>query len=336
MENLKITEEYKLFKESKSIHKLKIEKFISVIRLIESKNKVWLSISLQLSERSESNIECSIYILDNGNEKRFIHKFNKVLKKSEEYCIPKFLEIIELLENKEKFLPNNDLTIGIELTEFFETVRKITIPRKTQRNQIISDLKDIFESKVGSDVVLLVGDKKILAHKVILMIRSPVFAAMFSHQLKENKENEITIPDMDPEVCEKLLEYIYTENVTGLDEIAEFLYEEADKYQLPALKELCEESFCRGVTVENAVKYLVLLDRHHDDEKFFDYVLKFIALNSKKIVTTADYKELEKTNPGLLLTIVTMICSMKSTFLVINIAALSVRAKNLEHLYIFP
>ncbi|CAG5075219.1 Protein of unknown function [Cotesia congregata] len=143
MENLKITEEYKLFKESKSIHKLKIEKFIS------------------LSERSESNIECSIYILDNGNEKRFIHKFNKVLKKSEEYCIPKFLEIIELLENKDNFLPNNDLTVVIELTEFFETEQKMIVPIKTPTHQLIIDMKGIFESKAGSDVVLLVGGKKI-------------------------------------------------------------------------------------------------------------------------------------------------------------------------------
>ncbi|CAG5075220.1 Similar to SPOP: Speckle-type POZ protein (Pongo abelii) [Cotesia congregata] len=99
---------------------------------------------------------------------------------------------------------------------------------------------------------------------------------------------------MDPEVCEKLLEYIYTENVTGLDEIAELLYVEADKYQLPDLKELCEDSFCRCVTIKNAVKYLVLMDRHLDSKKFFDYVLRFIALNSEKIVATANFKKLKK------------------------------------------
>ncbi|CAG5072492.1 Protein of unknown function, partial [Cotesia congregata] len=149
-----------------------------------SKNNGWLSISLYQSSQYVSKIECSLYILDNRNEQQFIQKFNTVLNKSEEYCIPKFLEIIELLENKEKFLPNNDLTIGIELTEFFETVRKITIPRKTQRNQIISDLKDIFESKVGSDVVLLVGDKKILAHK------SSVCSNVFpSAQRKQRERN---------------------------------------------------------------------------------------------------------------------------------------------------
>ncbi|CAG5109396.1 Similar to SPOP: Speckle-type POZ protein (Pongo abelii), partial [Cotesia congregata] len=160
---------------------------------------------------------------------------------------------------------------------------------------------------------LLVGDKKtkILAHKLILTTCSPVFAAEFSYQLKIKGGNEITLPDMDPEVCEKLLEYIYTENVTGLDEIAERLYEQAVKHQLTALKKLCEDSFCRGVTVENAVKYLVLLDRHHADKKFFDNVLRFIALNSKTVIKTPEFKELEKINPGLLTTIVTMIASVK-------------------------
>ncbi|XP_074096146.1 speckle-type POZ protein B-like [Cotesia typhae] len=347
MENLCISERYNLIEECNIIHKWKIEKFIAFIRLysyiesyknfksyfsnqndinsglrrdwylnlnfnyINSENKEWITISLNHDSSQTTAVQCSLFILDNRNEKQFIQKFSKVFYRSEIWSIPKFLEINELLINNEKFLPNDDLTVGIELTEFFETTVEIEVPKKTPRHQLNTDLKDVFESKAGSDVVLLVGDKKILAHKLILTIRSPVFAAMFSHQLKENKENEITIPDLDPEVCEKMLEYIYTENVTGLDEIVEFLYEEADKYQLPALKELCEESFCRRVEIENAIKYLVLLDRHHADEKFFDYVLKFIALNSKIIVTTADYKQLEKINPGLLLTITTMICKIK-------------------------
>ncbi|XP_044582700.1 speckle-type POZ protein B-like [Cotesia glomerata] len=340
MENLTIAEDYTFFNKRKIVYKWKIEEFLGLLHTytyskndeifrsnffpnnfnwnlqlkfnnIESENKKWITINTKYDVRTEIRFKCSLYILDNKNEKQFIQKFNTVIKDRQEYCIPKFLEITELLENKQKFLPNNELTVGIELTEFLETEKIITVPMKTSRHQLTIDLKDVLESKAGSDVVLLVGDKKILAHKVILTIRSPVFAAMFSHQLKENKENEITIPDMDPEVCEKLLEYIYTENVTGLDEVVELLYEEADKYQLPALKELCEESFCRNVKIENSVKYLVLLDRHHADEKFFDYVLKFIALNSKTIMETADYKELEKKNSGLILTIVRMICSIK-------------------------
>ncbi|CAG5072956.1 Similar to Tdpoz5: TD and POZ domain-containing protein 5 (Mus musculus) [Cotesia congregata] len=350
MEKLKVTQDYSVVEKQKLIYQWKIVDFIPLIRLYsyskesntlqsnfrdhvedshdhrirylklnfnsrESANKEWISISLSPNIKYYVDTKYSVYILDNLHKKQFIQIFDKVLvKKPEEFCIPKFVEISKLLEMKDKFIPNNHLTIGVKVTGFIRTnSKRIENQLKTSRNQLVRELKDIFESKAGSDVVLLVGDKKIkiLAHKLILTSRSQVFAAEFSHQLKIKGGNEITIPDMDPEVCEKLLEYIYTENITGIDEFAERLYEEAVKHQLLALKELCEDSLCRGVTVENAVKYLVLLDRHHADKKFFDNVLRFIALNSKTVIKTPEFKELEKINPGLLTTIVTMIASVK-------------------------
>ncbi|XP_057318208.1 speckle-type POZ protein-like [Microplitis mediator] len=187
----------------------------------------------------------------------------------------------------------------------------ITKLRLGESKQIVDDLKDLFHSKEGSDVVLIVGDKKIPAHKTLLVSRSPVFSAMFKHKLKENQENEVDIPDMDPDICEKLLEFIYTDNVTDFDQFFERLYEPADKYQIPALKKVCEELLYKNVNVENAVQYLVLLDRHNAGEEFFNYILDFIAINSKKIIETPEFKALEKTNTELLMTIVTKICSSK-------------------------
>ena len=38
-----------------------------------------------------------------------------------------------------------------------------------------------------SDVTLRVGEKQFRAHKVILACRSPVFGAMFEHEMKESR-----------------------------------------------------------------------------------------------------------------------------------------------------
>lgn len=349
MEKLKVIQDYSLVEKQKLIYQWKIVDFISLIRLYsysketntiqsnfrdhvensqdhkirylklnfnsrDSANKGWISISLSPNIKHYVDTKYSVYILDNLHKKQFIQTFDKVLiKKPEEFRIPKFVEISKLFEMKDKFLPNNHLTIGVKITGFIRTnSKRIESQLKTPKNQLIRELKDIFATKAGSDVVLLVGKKKIeiLAHKLILTTRSPVFAAEFSHQLKIKGGNEITVPDMDPEVCDKLLEYIYTENIIDIDEVAERLYEEAVKHQLLALKELCEDSLCRSVTVENAVRYLVLLNRHHADKKFYDYVLQFIAFNSKAIIATSEFKNLEKIDPGLLLTIITMISSI--------------------------
>ncbi|XP_057318206.1 speckle-type POZ protein-like [Microplitis mediator] len=260
----------------------------------ESALKEWISISLNSRSTGDTHlfkIKYSLSILDDKKEKKFKQKSFQVIRKMDTLNILKFLEVKQLFEMKDKLLPDNELTICIKITEFTEPTHVdspiIKIPLKTSDHKIVHDLKDLFDSRAGSDVVLVVGDKKIPAHKTLLMSRSPVFSAMFTHQLKENKENEVTIPDMDPDVCEKLLEFIYTDNVTKLDGVSERLYEVADKYQIPTLKESCEESLCKNVNVENAVQYLVLLDRHHTDERFFKYIVDFMAINSKKISKTS-------------------------------------------------
>lgn len=47
------------------------------------------------------------------------------------------------------------------------------------------------------DVVLNVGGRKIFAHRVILSACSPYFRAMFTGELAESRQTEITIRDID-------------------------------------------------------------------------------------------------------------------------------------------
>ncbi|KAH0555541.1 hypothetical protein KQX54_020014 [Cotesia glomerata] len=113
------------------------------------------------------------------------------------YGFAEFVTIDELLEKKEEFFPND----------------------------ILTDFEKLLISKKSSDAAILVGDKKFDAHKVILTTRSCVFKAMYSYDMKEKKENEVTITDIDGEIFEKLLEYIYTDKVKDLDTFAEGLLE---------------------------------------------------------------------------------------------------------------
>lgn len=43
------------------------------------------------------------------------------------------------------------------------------------------------------DVILLVGSKKIFAHRVVLSACSPYFHAMFTGELAESRQTEVTI-----------------------------------------------------------------------------------------------------------------------------------------------
>lgn len=57
----------------------------------------------------------------------------------------------------------------------------------------------LLENQEGSDIVFNVAGEKFHAHKLVLAARSPTFRAEFFEGLNDEKD-EITIPDMEPEV----------------------------------------------------------------------------------------------------------------------------------------
>ena len=64
------------------------------------------------------------------------------------------------------------------------------------------------------DVVLIVGQRKIFAHRVILSACSPYFHAMFTGELAESRQTEVTIRDIDENAMELLIDFCYTSSIT--------------------------------------------------------------------------------------------------------------------------
>lgn len=62
--------------------------------------------------------------------------------------------------------------------------------------------------------------------------RSPVFAAMFAHEMEERKHNRVEIQDVDHEVLREMLRFIYTGKATNLEKMADDLLAAADKVKL--------------------------------------------------------------------------------------------------------
>ncbi|CAD6204161.1 GSCOCG00009893001-RA-CDS, partial [Cotesia congregata] len=164
--------------------------------------------------------------------------------------------------------------------------------------KLSDDFKYLFETKKNCDITIKVGDKEFKAHKFILTARSCVFEAMFSYDMKENKENEVTIPDIDPDVFKKVLDYIYTDKVEDLISFAESLLEAADKYQLFGLKNLCEYSLSKTLSPGNAMRILILADCHYA-KRLVAVAIDFIAKNWIKFKNTKEFKQLEKFHTSL-------------------------------------
>ena len=95
--------------------------------------------------------------------------------------------------------------------------------------RLSDDLGQLFESQRFSDVTLSVGGREFQAHKALLAARSPVFAAMFEHEMEERKHNRVDITDVDHEVLREMLRFIYTGKTNNLDKMADDLLAAADK-----------------------------------------------------------------------------------------------------------
>lgn len=101
---------------------------------------------------------------------------------------------------------------------------------KVQDCNLASQLGNLLETGLLSDVSLMLADGKTFkAHKVILAARSPVFGAMFEHEMEERKNGRVQILDVESDVFREVLQFIYTGKTSKLNEMAPELLAAADK-----------------------------------------------------------------------------------------------------------
>ena len=134
-----------------------------------------------------------------------------------------------------------------------------------------------------SDVQLIVGKEVLYAHKFILAARSDVFAAMFTHEMKESMENKVKIEDFNLEVIKEMLRYIYTQKVDEIETITDDLLAVAGKYLLNELKSICESNLIENLSNDNYFNRMVTADKYNLC-KLKKETVRFIAFNVDDII----------------------------------------------------
>lgn len=185
----------------------------------------------------------------------------------------------------------------------------LPVPECTLSNDIGSSFKD----QNSGDTIIQVDDKEFRVYKGILQARSPVFAAMFQHEMKELTKNRVIITDFEPGVVEEMLIYIYTGKAPNLQAMANDLLSIADKYNLERLKMMSADVLSRKLTSENAIDTLILAELYKVNE-LKTFVMNFIVTNCcfldaaawEKIVTS-----LSSRHPNLIAEVITAFASKK-------------------------
>ncbi|XP_072908895.1 LOW QUALITY PROTEIN: kelch-like protein 20 [Hemitrygon akajei] len=128
--------------------------------------------------------------------------------------------------------------------------------------QTLDAINQLRKNQGLCDVVLVVGLKKIYAHRVVLAACSPYFHAMFTSELAESRQTEVLIRDIDERAIELLIEFAYTSQIIVEENNVQTLLPAACLLQLTEIQETCCEFLKRQLDPSNCLGIRAFADTH--------------------------------------------------------------------------
>jgi speckle-type POZ protein len=275
------------------------------------KLKVWernKTISIRASHynltRSENFVEpglVKMYILNDRRQKVFQQMVSSAPNTS----------YVEFKLSKEDLIKSNSQQLGGSYTFYCKVLTHVKIAPVSPvdplnlaidcGSELITHLVDLFDNMQFSDVNFNIGGREFPAHKNILASRSKYFAAMFQHPMKEQSTNQVKIEDIEPEVFQELLRFIYTGRVPldKLQTMAASLFISADKYLLDQLKMKCENYLLHHMSAENCVILLLHGDLNNPAE-YLKKAAKFFRRNPSQVMATDKWEKMKQENAAVL------------------------------------
>lgn len=169
--------------------------------------------------------------------------------------------------------------------------------------RLLSDsMRSLLHDDHFSDVNFIVGEQGriIPAHRCILAARCAPFYSMFMGEMRESSDNEIVIPNIEPDVFQSIIEFLYT-GTLELEVASVFqIYKAADQYLLEDVKMACRSFIHQSLTLDHA---LVLLENARSC-KFMDIYqvcLGYAAANASSLFKTLAFLDLTEETVGDLL-----------------------------------
>lgn len=233
---------------------------------------------------------------DQGETVNIMHNAAR-FEKGKGWGFPKFVKQEFLLNEENEVLLDDKLTI---VCEIIATVGSgnISGTLTTPESNLAIDFTFLLENKNFSDVTLSAGEKEFPAHKVILTARSPVFKAMFQHDMEESRNNRVKITDIDEEGLCELLRYMYTGKVNKLEKMAPSLLSMAEKYAMDDLKITCQKALFKSLSLDNVAEIFILSDKFGATE-LKTQVKEFIAAHASVIGNTSEFQSMVRAYPHL-------------------------------------
>eukprot|EP00058_Branchiostoma_floridae_P023565 XP_002609055.1 hypothetical protein BRAFLDRAFT_59454 [Branchiostoma floridae] len=118
---------------------------------------------------------------------------------------------------------------------------------------LFKTLRDQQLSGEFTDVVLRVEHCTFPCHRAVLAASSPYFSTMFSGSLRESRQKEVRIHELEPRTMALLLDYIYTSEAKITIDNCQGLLSAAELFQFLDLKHACAAFLQRHLDMSNSL-----------------------------------------------------------------------------------
>uniref|UniRef100_A0A0K0F2X1 Speckle-type POZ protein (inferred by orthology to a human protein) n=1 Tax=Strongyloides venezuelensis TaxID=75913 RepID=A0A0K0F2X1_STRVS len=159
----------------------------------DAESKGYVTLFLEFNEFSCLKIltlcNFSVSRIDGKNENKSIVGVENFDAKKSSYCLKKFIDRNNLFKNASTLLPNDRLTVCIEMFYLCGDVNTSDVSEATNigepLNVFLKDISRLLDSSEFYDCVIKVRDSEINVHKCIIATRSEIFRST----LKKNSLN---------------------------------------------------------------------------------------------------------------------------------------------------
>ena len=157
----------------------------------------------------------------------------------------------------------------------------------------------IYFKKELSDIKLICESKIFECHKLVLSCQSEVFQAMFKcKSTVESESGEVEIEDFKAKTVEKMVYFVYHDNLMSKENVDSDLLLLAEKYNVRGLINYCVKFLEENLSLENVLD--VLVSSHLTNQKrLFNAAAQFTIENRGLLVKTEKWKEVLENNTKL-------------------------------------
>jgi hypothetical protein len=166
--------------------------------------------------------------------------------------------------------PSGSLLLDVQISLLFVETPSLPVFYQTpivNYKELADQIGVLLTNSDFSDFKFFVGNRVFNVHRAILAAASPVFSKLFTSNMKEGISRQCVIKDIEPDIFQHLLRYIYERKFPeNLSEVAMKLYEAAHYYQLDQLKEICDHHVHPNLSTETAVATFNWASKYGNDD----------------------------------------------------------------------